>query len=64
MFTLHAKRSDGGVTISVRDGGQWRAARGRGRGRGLTIIKAAMDEMEVKTTSSGTEIIMRRRLQG
>ena len=63
-FMLHALRDNGGVTITVRDGGQWRAPRGRGRGRGLTIIKAAMDELEVNTTSDGTEIIMHRRLRG
>jgi anti-sigma regulatory factor (Ser/Thr protein kinase) len=61
---VHAVRRNGGVTISVLDGGQWRAPRGQGRGRGLTIIKAAMDKMEVNSTSEGTEIVMHRRLHG
>jgi GAF domain-containing protein/anti-sigma regulatory factor (Ser/Thr protein kinase) len=63
-FMVHALRRNGGVTISVLDGGQWRAPRGQGRGRGLTIIKAAMDKMEVNSTSEGTEIVMHRRLHG
>jgi anti-sigma regulatory factor (Ser/Thr protein kinase)/putative methionine-R-sulfoxide reductase with GAF domain len=62
-FMLHAQQTDGVVTVSVRDAGQWRSPRGRDRGRGLTIIKAAMDELEVNTTSNGTEIIMHRRLR-
>jgi anti-sigma regulatory factor (Ser/Thr protein kinase)/putative methionine-R-sulfoxide reductase with GAF domain len=63
-FMLEARRSDDGVTLIVRDGGRWRPPRGRGRGRGLTIIKAAMDKVEVNTTPNGTEVIMHRRLRG
>jgi serine phosphatase RsbU (regulator of sigma subunit)/anti-sigma regulatory factor (Ser/Thr protein kinase) len=48
------------VMITVRDTGQWRPARGVDRGQGLTIIETAMDEVDVKTTDEGTEIVMRR----
>ncbi len=61
-FTLHARVSEGEVTLTVRDSGQWREPRGELRGRGLTIMKAAMHDVEANTSSGGTEIIMRRRL--
>jgi anti-sigma regulatory factor (Ser/Thr protein kinase) len=61
-FTLRAAASGGQMTFVVTDAGRWRAPRGQGRGRGLTIIRAAMDEVEVNSSESGTEIVMRRRL--
>ena len=63
-FTLAARRSGDEVVITVRDGGQWRPPRGSNRGRGLTIIKAAMDAVQINTTAKGTEITMQRRLRG
>jgi anti-sigma regulatory factor (Ser/Thr protein kinase)/putative methionine-R-sulfoxide reductase with GAF domain len=62
-FELEATESGGEVTIVVRDAGRWRPARGQNRGRGLKIIDAAMSEVELKPTSAGTEIVMRRRLR-
>jgi hypothetical protein len=50
------------VKIAVRDTGRWREARGENRGRGLRIIDAAMGDVELTPTSTGTEIVMRRRL--
>src|SRR5579875_1695510 len=50
------------VVITVRDHGRWRPPRGEGRGRGLTIIEAAVDRLDVKPSSNGTEVVMRRRL--
>jgi anti-sigma regulatory factor (Ser/Thr protein kinase)/putative methionine-R-sulfoxide reductase with GAF domain len=61
-FTLHARADAGEVTLTVRDSGQWRRPSGQHRGRGLTIMKAAMDGVEAHSTSSGTEIVMRRQL--
>jgi anti-sigma regulatory factor (Ser/Thr protein kinase)/putative methionine-R-sulfoxide reductase with GAF domain len=61
-FGLWARADGNELAITVRDSGRWRAPRGHGRGRGLTIIKKAMDGVEVNSTSSGTEIVMRRRL--
>ena len=61
-FEIDARYADGVVTLAVRDSGRWRASRGGDRGRGLSIIEATMDELDVSSTSSGTEVRMRRRL--
>jgi anti-sigma regulatory factor (Ser/Thr protein kinase)/GAF domain-containing protein len=61
-FTLRATDRDGQVTFVVSDAGRWRAPRGQDRGRGLTIIRAAMDDVEVNSSETGTEIVMRRKL--
>jgi anti-sigma regulatory factor (Ser/Thr protein kinase)/putative methionine-R-sulfoxide reductase with GAF domain len=61
-FELDATESEGDVTVAVRDTGRWREARGQNRGRGLRIIDAAMSDVELTPTSTGTEIVMRRRL--
>jgi anti-sigma regulatory factor (Ser/Thr protein kinase) len=61
-FELDAVESGGEVTITVRDTGRWRKARGENRGRGLRIMDAAMSDVELTPTSAGTEIVMRRRL--
>jgi anti-sigma regulatory factor (Ser/Thr protein kinase)/putative methionine-R-sulfoxide reductase with GAF domain len=61
-FELHAWGANGEVTVSVRDEGQWRAPRGHNRGRGLSIMAAAMDEVQVDRMPRGTEVVMRRRL--
>lgn len=62
-LALQASDSDGEITIVVRDGGRWRSPRGEGRGRGLTIIRAAMDDVEIQSGFSGTKVVMRRRVQ-
>ena len=62
-FELEALHEGGLVTMTVRDAGQWRAPRGANRGRGLKIIAAAVDELDLRTTDSGTEVVMRRRLR-
>ena len=56
------RRTDGEITMTVRDGGRWRAPRGQNRGRGLSIIVAAMDDVQIDRTAEGTEIVMRRRI--
>jgi anti-sigma regulatory factor (Ser/Thr protein kinase)/putative methionine-R-sulfoxide reductase with GAF domain len=61
-FELHGFARDGQVTISVRDRGRWRPPRGQNRGRGLSIIVAAMDDVEIDRTAEGTEVVMRRRI--
>ena len=62
-FELDATESAGDVTIAVRDTGRWREARGDNRGRGLRIIDAAMSDVQLTPTSTGTEIVMHRRLR-
>ena len=61
-FQLHGSRDDGVVTLIVRDTGRWRAPRGDDRGRGLGIINAAMDQVDIDRSATGTVITMRRRL--
>ncbi len=61
-FQLHGSGDDGVVTLIVRDTGRWRAPRGDDRGRGLGIIIAAMDEVDIDRSATGTVITMRRHL--
>jgi anti-sigma regulatory factor (Ser/Thr protein kinase) len=61
-FELEANHSAGVVTLAVRDDGSWRPPRGQHRGRGLLMIEATVDEVDVRSTADGTEILMRRRL--
>jgi serine phosphatase RsbU (regulator of sigma subunit)/anti-sigma regulatory factor (Ser/Thr protein kinase) len=63
-FELEARAEDGVVRLAVRDSGRWRPARGEHRGRGLMIMKASMDEVEIRPTPNGTEVLMSRRLRG
>jgi anti-sigma regulatory factor (Ser/Thr protein kinase)/putative methionine-R-sulfoxide reductase with GAF domain len=62
QFTLTATTDGGEVTLTVSDAGRWRPARGHDRGRGLTIIRAAMDSIDVASSDAGTRIVMRKRL--
>jgi anti-sigma regulatory factor (Ser/Thr protein kinase)/putative methionine-R-sulfoxide reductase with GAF domain len=61
-FELHARARDGEITFTIRDGGRWRPPRGQNRGRGLSIIVAAMDDVQIDRTAEGTEVVMRRRI--
>jgi serine phosphatase RsbU (regulator of sigma subunit)/anti-sigma regulatory factor (Ser/Thr protein kinase)/putative methionine-R-sulfoxide reductase with GAF domain len=62
QFSLSATAREGMLTFIVSDGGRWRPPRGQDRGRGLTIIRAAMDDVEVNSSETGTDIVMRRRI--
>ncbi|HKO27355.1 MAG TPA: SpoIIE family protein phosphatase [Solirubrobacteraceae bacterium] len=61
-FELHATADDGEVTVAVRDEGRWRPPRGSNRGRGLSIMVAAMDDVQIDRKDTGTRVVMRRRL--
>jgi anti-sigma regulatory factor (Ser/Thr protein kinase) len=63
-FLLAGQASGTEVTLSVRDNGRWRSATQDHRGRGLLMINAAMDSVEIRTEPEGTEIVMRRRVEG
>jgi anti-sigma regulatory factor (Ser/Thr protein kinase)/putative methionine-R-sulfoxide reductase with GAF domain len=63
QFGLAARDEDGEIVVTVRDRGRWRAPRGQNRGRGLSIIVAAMDDVQIERTEEGTEVVMRRRLR-
>jgi anti-sigma regulatory factor (Ser/Thr protein kinase) len=62
-FTLSASADDGRFTFTISDTGRWRPPQGQDRGRGLTIIRAAMDDVDVNTSDTGTEIVMHRRIE-
>jgi serine phosphatase RsbU (regulator of sigma subunit)/anti-sigma regulatory factor (Ser/Thr protein kinase) len=62
-FELDAFGDNGEVTVAVRDRGRWRPPRGTNRGRGLSIMVAAMDDVQIDRTETGTEVVMRRRLR-
>jgi serine phosphatase RsbU (regulator of sigma subunit)/putative methionine-R-sulfoxide reductase with GAF domain/anti-sigma regulatory factor (Ser/Thr protein kinase) len=63
-FEVRATRTGRDVEIAVRDGGQWRRARGAHRGRGLPMMEALMDSVHVQHTADGTVVVLRRTLQG
>ncbi|MGH2887361.1 MAG: ATP-binding SpoIIE family protein phosphatase [Solirubrobacteraceae bacterium] len=62
-FELDAFGENGEITVWIRDSGRWRAPRGQNRGRGLSIMVAAMDDVQIERTDTGTEVVMRRRLR-
>jgi GAF domain-containing protein/anti-sigma regulatory factor (Ser/Thr protein kinase) len=64
-FEIEA-RSIGGaqVTVVVRDRGAWRPPRGHNRGRGTMLMQELMDEFEVTTGETGTQVRMSKRLAG
>ncbi len=61
-FGLTASLDADGIRVAVSDQGTWRTPRGKHRGRGLNVIRAAMDEVDIRPSQDGTEIVMRRRL--
>ncbi|MET8282425.1 SpoIIE family protein phosphatase [Micromonospora sp. NPDC005174] len=64
MITVEVAIEDQTVIATVRDTGQWRESTDSGfRGRGLSLIKALGDLM-VRRTDEGTEVTLRRQLQG
>jgi anti-sigma regulatory factor (Ser/Thr protein kinase) len=68
VIRLNVTAGDRGVSISVRDTGEWRERRrpsSRGRGNGLKLMRRLTDQLEVERRSStGTEVRMFRRLSG
>jgi anti-sigma regulatory factor (Ser/Thr protein kinase)/putative methionine-R-sulfoxide reductase with GAF domain len=62
VFELEALHSSGTVTLTVRDNGRWRRPRGVHRGRGLKMIEASVDDLDVRATTAGTEVMLRRRI--
>jgi PAS domain S-box-containing protein len=59
---VRAELAGAELTLTVRDRGRWQQRRAplAGRGRGLTMIRAAMGEVDVSTGAGGTEVRMRR----
>jgi anti-sigma regulatory factor (Ser/Thr protein kinase) len=63
LVELEARADDRVVTIIVRNEGSWRAPSGEQGGRGLAIMESSMDDVELRRTANGTEVVMRRCLQ-
>ena len=54
--------ADDAVHIEVRDAGRWRMPTPNGeRGRGIGIMRSVMDEVDVRSSTEGTVVVMRRR---
>jgi GAF domain-containing protein/anti-sigma regulatory factor (Ser/Thr protein kinase) len=61
-FDISGSVKSGELEIAVRDYGAWRPPRGQNRGRGTMLMQQLMDQFEVTTTGTGTEVRMRRTL--
>jgi serine phosphatase RsbU (regulator of sigma subunit)/putative methionine-R-sulfoxide reductase with GAF domain/anti-sigma regulatory factor (Ser/Thr protein kinase) len=62
VFDVIGSVKAGVLDITVRDYGHWRPPRGQNRGRGTLLMQQLMDGFEVRTTSDGTEVRLRRAL--
>ncbi|MBV9605866.1 MAG: SpoIIE family protein phosphatase [Solirubrobacterales bacterium] len=62
-FELDASCRNREITVAIRDEGRWRPPRGSNRGRGLSIMVAAMDDVQIDRTDTGTQVVMRRHLK-
>jgi anti-sigma regulatory factor (Ser/Thr protein kinase) len=60
---IEAECRQGEIAIGVRDRGRWRPHRGPHQGYGLAIMRALTDETCVHSSTEGTQLLMRRRLQ-
>jgi anti-anti-sigma factor len=60
VLEIEATHDEGSFTVVVRDQGTWRAARDQDRGRGLTLMRQLVDDVDVVTTATGTEVHLRR----
>jgi GAF domain-containing protein/anti-sigma regulatory factor (Ser/Thr protein kinase) len=63
-FDLVGYREGDDVVLVIRDGGRWRPPRGQNRGRGLGLMETFMDQVTVEPSESGTEVRMRRKING
>lgn len=63
-FELRLAATDGRVEGTVRDQGNWRAARGTNRGRGTQLMQQLSDELRIEHGDDGTTVYLRRSLGG
>jgi anti-sigma regulatory factor (Ser/Thr protein kinase) len=61
-FEVEAAMRGADLELAVTDRGGWREPRGQSRGRGLMLMEAFMDAVELRTTATGTTVVMRRRV--
>jgi anti-sigma regulatory factor (Ser/Thr protein kinase) len=58
---VELRRDDDDIVIAVRDSGIWRHDPVDGdRGRGIAIMRAVMDDVDIRTSDEGTLILLRR----
>ena len=53
---VQAARRNGKLVVEVSDSGSWRLPRNDGRGRGLPLMRAIVDEVDVRAGESGTTV--------
>jgi PAS domain S-box-containing protein len=62
---VELRREDDRVVIQVEDAGAWRDDLVEGdRGRGISIMRAVMDDVDIRTDRHGTVVTLRRRVHG
>jgi serine/threonine-protein kinase RsbW len=62
---VELRREDDRVVIEVKDAGSWRENLVEGdRGRGISIMRAVMDDVDIRTDRRGTVVTLRRRVHG
>jgi anti-sigma regulatory factor (Ser/Thr protein kinase) len=61
-FEISGQVEGRSVEIAVRDFGAWRDARQGDHGRGISLMRALMDEVDVRPTPEGTTVRMQRTL--
>ena len=61
-FEVLLEHDAGQVRITIRDRGRWREPRGENRGRGLPLMRTLMDQVDVRDTAGGTEIVLAKTL--
>jgi serine phosphatase RsbU (regulator of sigma subunit)/FixJ family two-component response regulator/anti-sigma regulatory factor (Ser/Thr protein kinase) len=66
VIELEAELSDDpvGISMLVRDQGQWRPRRSFNQGHGIAVMRALMDSVNVVPGPRGTTVQMSRRLRG
>jgi anti-sigma regulatory factor (Ser/Thr protein kinase) len=57
-----AELADDVATVTIRDRGRWRDARGEGGGRGMEVMREFMDEMKIERGDQGTTVELQRRI--
>src|SRR4029077_11621196 len=53
---VDVSRSDNRLSVSIKDQGSWRDARGENRGRGLPIMNKLATSVDVVRTTDGTDV--------
>ncbi|HYZ30161.1 MAG TPA: SpoIIE family protein phosphatase, partial [Thermoleophilaceae bacterium] len=61
-FQVSAEAEGSGVSLEVRDYGEWRAPRGANRGRGTALMAALTDSAVVERSPRGTVVRLYKRL--